>query len=93
MVMAVLASVVVLEEPLKFFFRVRLGPSLVRAESQAIIKKDSVGSPTDVSQSTVVSIIANQTPFKAGGLQHSLHEWKKITSEPFYLRCSYSLSY
>ena len=34
---------------------------------------------------SVVSIIANQTPFKAGGLQYCLHEWKKITSDPFIL--------
>ena len=36
-------------------------------------------------QVSVVSIIANQTPFKAGGLQYCLHEWKKITSDPFIL--------
>ena len=58
---------------------------MVHAESQAVIKKDSVGSSTEVGQSSVVSIIANQTPFKAGGLQHFLHKWKKITSDPFIL--------
>ena len=58
---------------------------MVPAESQAVINKDSVGSSTEVSQRSVVSIIANQTPFKAGGLQHFLHEWKKITSDPFIL--------
>ena len=36
-------------------------------------------------QVSVVSILANQTPFKAGGLQYCLHEWKKITSDPFIL--------
>ena len=58
---------------------------MVPAESQANVNKDSVGSSTKVSQSTIVSIIANQTPFKAGGLQYFLHEWKKITSDPFIL--------
>ena len=57
---------------------------MVPAESQAVINKDSVGSSKEVGQSSVVSIIANQTPFKAGGLQH-FHEWKKITSDPFIL--------
>ena len=42
-------------------------------------------SSTEVSQSSIESIIANQTPFKAGGLQHFLHEWKKITSDLFVL--------
>ena len=55
------------------------------AESQAVINKDSVGSSTEVSESSIESIIANQTPFKAGGLQHFLYEWKKITSDPFVL--------
>ena len=58
---------------------------MVPAESQANVNKDSVGSSTKVSQSTIVSIIANQTPFKADGLQYFLHEWKKITSDPFIL--------
>ena len=58
---------------------------MASAESQAVINKDSVGSSTEVSQSSVESIIANQTPFKAGGLQHFVHEWKKITSDPFVL--------
>ena len=58
---------------------------MVPAEYQQVINKDSVGSSTEVSQSSVVSIIANQTLFKAGGLQHFLHEWKKITSDPFIL--------
>ena len=58
---------------------------MVPAESQANVNKDSVGSSTKVSQSTIESIIANQTPFKAGGLQYFLHEWKKITSDPFIL--------
>ena len=40
---------------------------MVPAESQAGINKDSVGSSTEVVQVSVVSIIANQTPFKAGG--------------------------
>ena len=55
------------------------------AESQAVSNKDSVGSSTEVGQVSVVRIIANQTPFKAGGLQYCLHEWKKITSDPFIL--------
>ena len=55
------------------------------AESQAVINKDSVGSSTEVSESSIESIIANQTPFKAGGLQHFLYEWKKITSDSFVL--------
>ena len=45
------------------------------AESQAVSNKDSVGSSTEVSQ----------TPFMAGGLQYCLHEWKKITLDPFIL--------
>lgn len=36
---------------------------MVSAESRAIINKDSVGSSTEVSQSSVVGIIANQTSF------------------------------
>jgi len=59
--------------------------ALVPAESQAVINKDSVGSSTEVGQVSVVSIIANQAPFKAGGLQCCLHEWKKITSDSFIL--------
>ena len=55
------------------------------AESQAVSNKDSVGSSTEVGQVSVVSIIANQTPFMAGGLQYCLHEWKKITLDPFIL--------
>ena len=47
---------------------------MVPAESQAVINKDSVGSSTEVGQVSVVSIIANQTPFKADGLQYCLHE-------------------
>ena len=31
----------------------------------------------------MATIITNQTPFKAGGLQDSLHMWEKITSDPF----------
>ena len=59
---------------------------MVPGESQTIINKDSVGSSTEVSQSSVyISIIANQTPFRAGGLQHFLHKWKKITSDHFIL--------
>ena len=55
---------------------------MVPGESQTIINKDSVGSSTEVSQSSVyISIIANQTPFRAGGL----HKWKKITSDHFIL--------
>ena len=53
--------------------------------SQAVSNKDSVGSSTDVGQVSIVSIIANQTPFMAGGLQYCLHEWKKITLDPFIL--------
>ena len=55
------------------------------AESQAVSNKDSVGSSTKVGQVSVVSITANQTPFKAGGLQYCLREWKKITLDPFIL--------
>ena len=79
MVVAALARVVVAEKPLQVFFRARPGPNMVPAESQANVNKDSIGSSTKVSQSTIESIIANQTPFKAGGLQYFLHEWKKIT--------------
>jgi len=50
----------------------------VPAESQAIINKDSVGSSTEMSQSSVAGIIANQTPSRAGGLQDSLHEWNHV---------------
>ena len=71
--------------PASPFFRARPGPNMVPAESQAVINKDSVESSTEVSQSSVVSIIANQTPFKAGGVQRFPHEWKKITSDPFIL--------
>ena len=33
----------------------------------------------------MATIIANQTPFKAEGLQDSLHMWEKNTSDPFIL--------
>lgn len=33
----------------------------------------------------VANIIANQRPFRAGGLQDFSHEWSKITSDPFVL--------
>ena len=42
-------------------------------------------STEEVSQGSVATIIANQTPFKAGGLQVSLHMWEKITDDPFIL--------
>ena len=42
-------------------------------------------STEEVSQGSVATIIANQIPFKAGGLQDSLHMWEKITSDPFIL--------
>jgi len=45
---------------------------MVPAESQAIINKASIGSSTEVNQSSVEGIIANQTPFRAEGFQHSL---------------------
>ena len=48
------------------------------AESQAIINKDSRGSSTEVSQSSAVGSIANQTPTRAGALQYSLHEWNHV---------------
>ena len=80
-VVAGLAVVVVVEKPLHFF----LGRGRGQTWSQAIINKDSVGSSSKVGQSTVVSIIANQSPFKTGGLQYFLHKWKKIKSDPFIL--------
>ena len=51
-------------KPLQVFFRARPGPNMVPEESQAVISKGFVGSSTEVSQSTVVSIISNQTAFK-----------------------------
>ena len=62
-----------------------LESNIVPAEFQAVSNKDSVGSSTEVGHVSVVSIIANQTPFVAGGLQYCLHEWKKITLDPFIL--------
>ena len=44
-----------------------------------------MGSPAEVSQTTLATIIANQVPFKAGGLRDCLHVWKTITSDPFIL--------
>lgn len=35
--------------------------------------------------SSIANIIANQRPFRAGGLQDFSHEWSKITSDPFIL--------
>ena len=63
----------------------RCGLIVVPAEPQPIINKDSVGSSTVFSQSSVVGIIGNQALPRAGGFQHSLHEWEKITSDPFIL--------
>ena len=40
---------------------------------------NTVGFSEEVSQSSVATIIANQTPFKAGGLQDSLHMWDAVT--------------
>ena len=85
MFVATLAKIVVVAEPLQVIFRGSPGPNMVPAESQAIINKYSVCSSTKVSQSSAISIIANQTPFRAGGLQHFLREWKKITSHPLIL--------
>ena len=57
-----------------------------KAQSQLISGlSDPVGSFEVVSQSSIASIIANQTPFRAGGLQESLYMWEKITSDPFIL--------
>ena len=67
MVEAALTGVVVVETPLQVLFRAGPGPNMAPAESQAVSNKDSVGSSTEVGQVSVVSIIANQTPFTAGG--------------------------
>ena len=42
-------------------------------------------STEEVGQGSVATIIANQIPFKAGGLQDSLHMWEKLPSDPFIL--------
>ena len=47
--------------------------------------QDPVGSPAEVSQTTLATIIANQIPFKAGRLRDCLYVWKTITSDPFIL--------
>ena len=57
------------------FFSARPGPSMAPSKPQSIVNQDPVGSSEGVSQSSIASIIANQTPFKAGGLQESLHMW------------------
>ncbi|CAH3155755.1 unnamed protein product [Porites lobata] len=61
------------------------GPYSAPAESQDLGNQDPVGSPAEVSQTTLATIIANQVPFKAGGLRDCLHVWKTITSDPFIL--------
>ena len=86
--MVVAASVRVLageEPPLILFFWSRPGPCSAPAESQDLGNQDPVGSPAEVSQTILATIIANQIPFKAGGLRDCLHVWKTITSDPFIL--------
>ena len=70
---------------LNFFFRSRPGPYSAPAESQDLGNQDPVGSPAEVSQTTLATIIANKVPFKAGGLRDCLYVWKTITSDPFIL--------
>ena len=55
------------------------------ADSQGLDNQNPVGSPIEVSQNTIASIISSQTPFKAVGVHDSLHVWKSITSDPFIL--------
>ncbi|CAB4009624.1 Poly P3 [Paramuricea clavata] len=42
-------------------------------------------SPTEVSNDAIATLIANQPPFKAGGLKDCVHAWTEITSDPFIL--------
>ena len=59
--------------PSNSFFRSRPGPYSAPAESQDLGNQDTIGSPAEVSQTTLATIIANQIPFKAGGLRDCLH--------------------
>ena len=70
---------------LYFSFRSRPGPCSAPAESQDLGNQDPVGSPAEASQTTLAAIIANEIPFKAGGLRDGIHVWKTITSDPFIL--------
>lgn len=58
---------------------------LGRGRGQTWPEQSPKQSSPKVSQSSVIDIIGNETPFRAGGLRHFLHEWKKITSDPFIL--------
>ena len=87
--MVVAASVRVLagEEPSSnSFLGQGRGHARPQQNFQVLGNQDPVGSPAEVSQTNfATTIIANQIPFKAGGLRDCLHVWKTITSDPFIL--------
>ncbi|CAB4039512.1 Hypothetical predicted protein, partial [Paramuricea clavata] len=52
---------------------------------QDISQQRNLESPTQVSNDAIATLIANQPPFKAGGLKDCVHAWTAITSDPFIL--------
>ncbi|CAB3991522.1 Hypothetical predicted protein [Paramuricea clavata] len=66
-------------------YRVGRGHERSPNKHQDISQQRKLESPTEVNNDAIATLIANQPPFKAGGLKDCVHAWTEITSDPFIL--------